>query len=249
MISAAVLALALAGGMTPGADAAPALAQQPRVAPVAIAAVTAAGLAGAFALDHRAWEAWSDSAATPRHRAGEDISRFGDLRAIGPALIAGYALGRWTKRPALAAASVRIGAGVIGAGVLGLALKYATGRSRPMDAPGDPDEFRPFRGADAFPSGHTTVSFAFAAGLAGEARAAWVPWVAYPAAAVVGWARIAADRHWLSDVVAGAALGTFAGGAVDRRLREYARSHPGVRWNPFFSCAGARPRGGVALSF
>jgi membrane-associated phospholipid phosphatase len=46
--------------------------------------------------------------------------------------------------------------------------------------------------------------------------------VAYPAAAAVGWARIASDHHWLSDVVAGAALGAWGGREIDLRLRRRA---------------------------
>lgn len=66
-------------------------------------------------------------------------------------------------------------------------LKLAVGRARPASAPGDPGDFRPFGRLDAsFPSVHTTVAFAAASAIHSEARARWVPWVVYPAAAAVG---------------------------------------------------------------
>ena len=44
--------------------------------------------------------------------------------------------------------------------------------------------------------------------------------VAYAAATAVGAARILQERHWSSDVVAGAALGWFIGRVVSRRRSE-----------------------------
>ena len=78
--------------------------------------------------------------------------------------------------------------------------------------------YRPFSGNTSFPSGHTTVAFATAAALARESRARWVPWVAYPVAALVGWSRLRDNRHWASDVVAGAAVGYGAAVATERFL-------------------------------
>ena len=59
----------------------------------------------------------------------------------------------------------------------------------------------------AFPSGHSAISFAGATYL--QRRYGWhygLP--AYGAAALVGWCRIDSDRHDLTDVLGGAALGT-----------------------------------------
>lgn len=60
----------------------------------------------------------------------------------------------------------------------------------------------------SFPSGHTSSAFASATSLAYS----YGPWVGIPAyglATFVGATRIADDAHWLSDTVAGAALGIF----------------------------------------
>lgn len=60
----------------------------------------------------------------------------------------------------------------------------------------------------SWPSGHTSSMFALAGALTGSygAKAA-VP--AYSAATLVALARMRENKHWLSDVVAGAFLGTY----------------------------------------
>jgi membrane-associated phospholipid phosphatase len=66
---------------------------------------------------------------------------------------------------------------------------------------------------------HTTIAFATASAIDAETSAGWVPWVVYPAAATVGYARVVENRHWTSDVVAGAALGFWTGRRVDSLLK------------------------------
>lgn len=58
----------------------------------------------------------------------------------------------------------------------------------------------------SFPSSHAANAFAVATVLARRWRRATLP--AFALAALVGWSRLYLDRHWLSDVAAGAALGT-----------------------------------------
>jgi membrane-associated phospholipid phosphatase len=167
--------------------------------------------------------AWRQSQADqgPQTRALARVAEgLGTPLVVGPALLASYATGRIAGLPNLSAASARIAVAAGGAAVLCQGLKLAVGRARPGSAPGDPDDFRPFGRLDAsFPSGHTTFAFAVASALHAEAPARWVPWVAYPAAAAVGWSRVRDDRHWLSDVAAGAALGWWSGRKLDQIAR------------------------------
>jgi membrane-associated phospholipid phosphatase len=97
--------------------------------------------------------------------------------------------------------------------------KNLIGRKRP-DAwpPSTPFNWDgPFRGV-SFPSGHTTASFAIASVIANQYRDhKWVPITAYSVATLAGLSRIYENRHWLSDVIAGAAIGTLVGNLVSHR--------------------------------
>lgn len=77
---------------------------------------------------------------------------------------------------------------------------------------------RPDGGAHSFPSGHTAGAFAVAPVLARHfGRRIAVP--AYVLAVMTGMGRLEDRRHYLSDVFAGAAIGTAAGLAESRPLR------------------------------
>jgi membrane-associated phospholipid phosphatase len=181
------------------------------------AAATAVGVAASSLGDNWAWRQAQGVRSPETRGLARFTQRLGDPRIVGPALLAGYVTGRITGLPNFSAASARVAGATFSAAVLCEGLKLAVGRARPDAAPGDPDEFRPFGRLDAsFPSGHTTVAFAAASAIDAESQARWVSWLVYPAAAAVGWARVREDRHWLSDVTAGAALGFWAGRKVDR---------------------------------
>jgi PAP2 superfamily len=82
------------------------------------------------------------------------------------------------------------------------ALKYTTRRERPDGS-----------GKTSFPSGHASDTFAFATAL--ERHLSWryaVP--AYIFSSYVAVSRLPANRHWLSDVVFGSAVGIIAGRTV-----------------------------------
>ncbi len=124
------------------------------------------------------------------------------------------------------------------AGDLNQAVKYAVGRERPFVHYGnwrDPDR-RPDPDDNlSFYSSHTSVAFAAvcAAGtvssLRGYRSAPWVWGVGLSAAAAVGYLRIAADKHYLTDVLAGAALGGAIGVAVPRLLHPREAREGGAR--------------------
>lgn len=62
---------------------------------------------------------------------------------------------------------------------------------------------------NSFPSGHTATAFMTATMLHKEYewRSPWISIAGYTAAAVTGVSRIFNNRHWISDVMAGAAIG------------------------------------------
>lgn len=114
------------------------------------------------------------------------------------------------------------------------AIKITAGRARPRVSPNNARNFQLFRGLGddeykSFPSGHATIAFAFASAVASETQRWWpgTRWIigpiVYSSAALTGVSRIYNNAHWASDVMAGAALGTFTGVKVVR----YMHSHPG----------------------
>jgi len=135
--------------------------------------------------------------------------RLGNPLYIVPAFLLLRAADALEHRPDRAGSLVRIAEGAGAAAVSTGVVKVAVGRARPLQAPGDQDVIRPFSGNSAFPSGHTALAFGIAAAIDAETRAKWVPYVVYPLAGLVGWSRVRDSEHWLSDVVAGAALGSW----------------------------------------
>jgi membrane-associated phospholipid phosphatase len=104
----------------------------------------------------------------------------------------------------------------------------------------------------SFPSGHTSTAFAAASAVTSEARRVWpksMPYVAtvmYGGATLVGLSRMYHNNHWASDVVLGAAIGTFSGLKVVR----YSHAHPDNKLDHFILGASIFPSpGGGTLSF
>ena len=166
----------------------------------------------------------SQNVSSNRSSTKDDLSPFGEhfgnpvysLPLLGVAYLAGH-LGH---KPGLSASALRITGGMVTAAGLGVGAKFVFGRWRPYESPDDAGRFDPFSSHSSFPSGHTTVAFSLAAGLDRETHAAWVPCVVYPAAAITAWSRVYEQKHWPTDVVAGAVLGIWASGKFDRLLRQ-----------------------------
>ena len=82
------------------------------------------------------------------------------------------------------------------------ATKFVIGRERPDG-----------RAFNSYPSGHTATAFMCAQMLHkeyGETVSPWISVAGYGLAATTGIFRVIANRHWCSDVLAGAALGIFS---------------------------------------
>ncbi|MEY4704049.1 MAG: hypothetical protein RL042_245 [Nitrospirota bacterium] len=95
------------------------------------------------------------------------------------------------------------------------ALKMVTGRARP-DANQGTTHFRPFTGADgSFASTHASASFAVATVFAERYQGAG--WIAYPLAVLISGARVYTNKHFSSDVVAGALIGYGLGHFMNGR--------------------------------
>ena len=109
-------------------------------------------------------------------------------------------------------------ASAIGPGLVTQALKYSIGRARPRQDLGIL-HVRPFSGDVSFPSGHTAQAFSFASAVSETCQSLWVSVPLYAAATLTGIARIYHDAHFLSDVTAGAVIGTLSGVYSARYIR------------------------------
>jgi membrane-associated phospholipid phosphatase len=218
--------------------------------------ITIGAAAGAIALatrfDDRVAEEAPEANSLAQVRVSHTARNLGEPLILGAGLglvaVAGPVFGHkeWTG------SALRVGGGVVVAAGTSALLKEAFGRARPDESPDDSDDLAPFSGHRSFPSGHTTVAFALAAGLDQETEAGWVPWVAYPAAALVGWSRVRDNRHWTSDVVAGAVLGTVVGRHVvkfEQRLTRPGVKSMAVHLDQVGPDGGKAPAVGVELRF
>ncbi len=126
-----------------------------------------------------------------------------------------------SRRAPLRHAAARIAGSLAVAGVLVTTTKFVVGRQRPIQTE-EQYVLKPFSGASAFPSGHTTMAFALATSLADEIRRPWATVALMAVAAGTGWSRINDNEHWLTDVMAGAALGITSAQIIERRWRIHA---------------------------
>lgn len=157
---------------------------------------------------------------------GGHISNIGAAYSVLPVFAGFYAAGVVADNEKARETGILSGEAILDSLIVVEGLKLASGRNRP-DAPSKPGDF--FQGGSSFPSGHSGETWALASVIAHEyANRKWVPWVAYGLATTVAAARIAAQRHYTSDVIAGGAIGFFTGRFVVRTHEAHALHHHGV---------------------
>jgi membrane-associated phospholipid phosphatase len=144
-----------------------------------------------------------------------------------------YFIGLGEHSRPVATFGMHSGEAIVLGGVLAEGLQMTIGRARPSRDITDPRDFRFGKGFSnddytSLPSAHVTVAFAAATAAAIETRRSWpgatryvIP-IAYGTAALAGMSRMYKNKHWASDVVAGAGLGAYSALLFDR----YNRGHP-----------------------
>lgn len=177
-----------------------------------------------------------------------------------------YVVGRVSKQRDMADLGLHGTEAVVVGSIFAGVLKDAFGRARPFvkpptDSTGfDPNNWQFGRGLKAgdsyrsFPSGHSVAAFAAAAAVTNEVTR-WRPhltWVVGPAmyggATLVGLSRMYNNRHWASDVMMGAAIGTFAGNKI---VRYHHRTNPTNKFDKWLLGASVTPNpsGSYSLSW
>jgi membrane-associated phospholipid phosphatase len=201
-------------------------------------------IAGAFAVGTVAMFPFDERLAKHLTNPGAQANKFFKNASTGVEWIASpgayvigvtlYAVGRIGKFERVADLGWHGTEAVLVADVVTYALKGVTGRARPfVAADTSPHDFRFLKGfgdgnRQSFPSGHATSAFAAAAAVTAE-TGTWCPkstWVIgplmYGGATMVGLSRMYHNKHWASDVVLGAAIGTFSG----QKIVQYSHAHP-----------------------
>lgn len=140
-----------------------------------------------------------DFASRPLGKAFDDVMNIG----AHPLVLAGASLVTLSISELIDAKKVAITSGTMLEAltlteIMALSLQFATQRTRPDGS------------KHSFPSGHTSGAFA----LASVAEIYYGPWVGVPSfalASLVGVVRLDSNKHFASDVMAGAILGTLMG--------------------------------------
>jgi membrane-associated phospholipid phosphatase len=138
-------------------------------------------------------------------------------------------------------------ASVIASGIVVPAVKFVVGRDRPS-ANNGAYAFRPFSSDRAsFFSGEACQAFAVASVVAAHYDQFWVKSVSYGLASMVAVARLYQGGHFLSDIAAGAIVGTVIGRAVVH-YNEKGRAAKEKKWSisvlPYFGGTS----GGILLT-
>ncbi len=170
------------------------------------------------------------------------IEPFGAQGAIAT-VVGTYLVGLALDVPVLRRAGVEAAASsIVASGIVTPGLKRLIGRARPWQGQGA-FSFHALTGNESFPSGHTTQAFAAASVFAAEAHPLWAKALIYGVAGGVATARLYHDAHFLSDVTAGATIGTVVGRSVVATTQR--RLGPTGGLTPYVGGDGV----GVALHF
>jgi len=142
-------------------------------------------------------------------KASRIVSDAGSVYGLGTVAGAFYLFGRRRNDDRARETGLLSAEALVKSLIVESALKGISQRARPMTGV-ERSEF--FDGGNSFPSGHSTQAWSVAAVIANEYRHRRVVQIAaYGGATAVSVARFTGQKHYLSDVVAGSALGYAIG--------------------------------------
>ena len=161
---------------------------------------------GLIAADHHIANSFANSRGQLRW--GGRISNIGASYTLVPLVGAYYGFGVWRDHAKAREIGVLGTESLIDSLIVAGALKEVFRRNRPAE----PESGEFWEGGTSFPSGHAIQMWSIASLVAHEyPHRKIVGITAYSLASIVSAARIAANKHFASDVVAGGAMGWFIG--------------------------------------
>jgi membrane-associated phospholipid phosphatase len=194
-------------------------------------AVAIGGLSALMLLDHPVQRFSQDNRGTGSANVASFVRHFGQPEVYGTMTAGLIVAGLATHHDRVARLGARMGVSLLLAGAANQGAKLAFGRPRP-DQSLDADGYNPFSGQASMPSGHTAMAFAWATTLADEIHHPLATVGLYGLATTVGWSRINDNRHWLSDVAAGALVGFASAKLASGRWRIFNIRAPGLVATP-----------------
>jgi membrane-associated phospholipid phosphatase len=156
-------------------------------------------------------------------RWGGRISNIGAAYTLVPIVAGSYVYGAWRDNPKGREIGVLGTESLLDSLIVAGVLKEVFRRNRPDEK--DPGDF--WGGGTSFPSGHAIQLWAIASLLDHEYKHKKIVGItAYSLAGIVSASRIAAQKHFASDIVAGGAMGWFIGRYVyDTHMSHLAHQH------------------------
>jgi hypothetical protein len=145
--------------------------------------------------------------------AARTLTQLGDGSVIGALLFASYLSGEIFNKKRLRKAGLLGVESFVISSALVYVLKFTVGRARPYS--GETTwSYHPFALSSryySFPSGHASAAFSVATVIADQAEEVWIDVLVYTLAGLVAVTRVHEDKHYLSDVFIGSAIGYFVG--------------------------------------
>lgn len=169
-------------------------------------------------------------------------NQWGDLTLSGPFMLGVYGYGRWSNDATYLNASYSMVQSAAYTGVMTTLLKGVFRRDRPNEAD---DESGWLKSGQAFPSGHTSLAFAVSRAYLNSLESPSLATQAlfYGLATSTALARTHGNKHWASDVIAGAVLGIYTADFVhDQRNTQ---RHGDVSYTPYMWSKGV----GIKISW
>ncbi len=177
-----------------------------------LGALTAGGLV-LYSLDTQISRGFAKNQTSRNDNIAKNLEKIGNGGYLAAAVGVYGGIGLLASDERMEATALLSAESFLAANAAGTLLKYGVGRARPYTGAGK-HSFKPFSlksDYTSFPSGHTISAFSVASVFAARSDSYIVKGALYAAASSVAFQRVYAEKHWASDVFAGAAIGTAVG--------------------------------------